>query len=167
MVWVDDLREGAFTEYDTLGNIINNGTYKADTIFQETKVVEEKLVGLLEVGITYTIVEEMPYLKQFEDIEDITQRRKKSDQFLLGHIYKNIIYPDFAREESIEGMVKINFTIYEDGSLRDIIVISGVCEVLEKECLRIMETIPAWNSGRQDGRAVRVKYYLPIRFKLN
>jgi hypothetical protein len=167
LVWVDGFREGAFTEYDTLENIIKNGVYKADTIFQETKVVEEKPVELLKPGTVYTIVEEMPYLKQFEDIEDKTERKKKSDQFLLEHIYQHIIYPDFAREESIEGKVKINFTIYEDGSLRDIVVISGVCEVIEKECLRIMETIPAWNSGRQDGRAVRVKYYLPIRFKLN
>ncbi|WMX17133.1 TonB family protein [Aureispira sp. CCB-E] len=167
LVWVDDLREGAFTEYDTLGNIINNGVYKADTIFEQTKVVEERSVQPLESGTIYTIVEEMPYLKQFEHIEDIVERKKKSDRFLLEHIYQHIIYPDFAREEGIEGKVIINFTIYEDGSLRDIVVISGVCEVIEKECLRIVETIPAWNPGKQDGKAVRVKYYLPIRFKLN
>lgn len=167
LIWINGLKEGTFTEYDTLGIVINSGVYKADTIFQQTKVVEKKPVQPLEHGAIYSIVEEMPYLKQFENIEDIIERKKKSDQFLLEHIYQHIIYPDFAREESIEGKVKINFTIYEDGSLRDIVVISGVCEVIEKECLRIVETIPAWNPGRQDGKAVRVKYYLPIRFKLN
>lgn len=166
LVWVNGIKEGAFTEYDTLGTVINSGVYKADTLFQQEKVVEKKPMQPLENN-AYTAVDEMPYLKQFEHIEDITERKKKSAQFLLEHIYKHINYPDFAREEGIEGNVKINFTIYEDGSLRDIVVVSGVCEVIEKECLRIIETIPIWNPGKQDGKVVRVKYFLPIRFKLN
>lgn len=164
ITWKYGVKEGAFTEYDSLGNTINEGIYQADTIFQQTKVEKEKRV--YANGAIFTLVEEMPYLKEFEHMEDIMERKKTSDNRLLKYIYENIKYPSVARRNNVEGLALFTFIVMEDGSITDIHTISGICESIEKECRRIINNMPPWNPGRQDGKAIRVIYQLPIRFKL-
>ncbi|BDS10430.1 energy transducer TonB [Aureispira anguillae] len=163
ITWVDDVKEGAFVEYDSLGNVINEGIYKADTIFQQTQIKEKEEY---QDGTIFAIVEEMPYLRECAHIEDPKERKKTSDQLLLKYIYNTISYPAFARENAAEGKAVICFTVMEDGRIRDVYTISGICESIEKECLKIVNNLPPWNPGKQKGKAVRVKYNLPIRFKL-
>jgi len=163
--WKDGLKEGVFIEYDSLGNKINEGIYKADTIFQQSKPEREQ--QLYSNDSFFTIVEEVPYLKEFEQITDIHERKIASDNGLLKYIYGNINYPPFPRENATEGLATICFTVMEDGSIKNIYAISGICESIEEECIRIVKSMPAWNPGKQRGKAVRVKYNLPVRFKLN
>ena len=163
--WKDGLKEGAFIEYDSLGNKTNEGIYKADTIFQQSK--PKRVQQLNSDSPIFTIVEEMPYLEEFEKITDLQKRKKASDNGLLKYIYSNISYPAFARENATEGMAIISFTIMEDGRIEDIYTISGICKSIEEECLQIVKNMPAWKPGKQRGKAVRVKYNLPVRFKLN
>lgn len=163
--WEKGVKEGEFIDYDTLGNIVNQGIYKADTIFQQTQ--KFKRIKSHQNGVVFMIVDEMPHLKEVEHITDIAERKKASDQALLKHIYGNISYPSFARENAAEGMAVIRFVIDTDGSVIDIYPLSGVCESIEKECLELVANLPPWNPGKQDGKAVRVRYNLPVRFKLN
>lgn len=165
ITWVNGVKEGKFIEYDTTGNISNTGIYKQDSIIQQTNVESENRI--YGNGDWFTVVEEMPYLKECSLIEDVKERKAASDQLLLKYIYSNISYPPFARENAVEGMALLSFTVMEDGRIEDVYTISGLCKSVEEECLKIVKNMPPWNPGKQEGKNVRVKYNLPIRFMLN
>ena len=81
-------------------------------------------------------------------------------------LVRNIKYPLLAQENGIQGRVICQFVVNSDGSIVDIAVVRGVEESLDKEAMRVIKSMPKWTPGRQGGKNVRVKYTLPIRFKL-
>ena len=81
-------------------------------------------------------------------------------------LVRNIKYPLLAQENGIQGRVVCQFVVNSDGSIVDIAVVRGVEESLDKEAIRVIKSMPKWTPGRQGGKSVRVKYTLPIRFKL-
>jgi protein TonB len=78
----------------------------------------------------------------------------------------NIKYPKAAVENNIQGTVKVSFTIEKDGSITDPVVMQSAGSGLDEEALRVMRLSPKWNPGMQEGKLVRVKYNLPIKFAL-
>lgn len=80
---------------------------------------------------------------------------------------KNIKYPILAAENDIEGNVFVSFTVEKDGSLTDIKVDRKLGYGTDEEAVRVLKLTKKWNPGLVDGRAVRVKYNIPIRFALN
>lgn len=164
LTYKDGLREGEFVEYDTDGSVLNKGMYKSDAIFSQ--LLEDEIYTPSDDTIL-ELVEAFPYLVGCEEGSSPEERKKCSDSLLLKTIYEQINYPTFAVENATEGNALINFTIYEDGTINDIVVYSGVCESIEKECLRVIALLPKWNPGRVEGKAVKVEHNLPIRFKLN
>jgi TonB family protein len=101
----------------------------------------------------YEIVEEMP-----EFPGGIT----KMNEF-LGN---NIIYPEYAVENNIEGRVIVEFVVNTDGTITGLQVKRSVHELLDNEALRVVKSMPKWKPGKNDGKLVRVKYTLPITFNL-
>lgn len=85
---------------------------------------------------------------------------------LNRYLVRNIKYPLLAQENGIQGRVVCQFVVNSDGSIVDISVVRGVEESLDKEAIRVIQSMPKWTPGRQGGKSVRVKYTLPIRFKL-
>ena len=85
---------------------------------------------------------------------------------LNRYLVRNIKYPLLAQENGIQGRVVCQFMVNSDGSIVDISVVRGVEESLDKEAIRVIQSMPKWTPGRQGGKSVRVKYTLPIRFKL-
>ncbi len=85
---------------------------------------------------------------------------------LNRYLVRNIKYPLLAQENGIQGRVVCQFVVNSDGSIVDISVVRGVEESLDKEAIRVIKSMPKWTPGRQGGKSVRVKYTLPIRFKL-
>ena len=83
-----------------------------------------------------------------------------------NRLYKNIKYPVFAREYGIQGMAVMRFIVEKDGSVSEITSVRGICDDIRDECIRIVESMPKWVPGTQDGKAVRVQFYLPVRFRL-
>jgi TonB family protein len=79
------------------------------------------------------------------------------------YLRDNIIYPDSAEKNGIQGTVYITFIIEPDGSITNAKVIKGAKE-LSGEALRVVEKMPKWNPGWQDGNKVRVKINMPIKF---
>ncbi|MBQ1651795.1 MAG: energy transducer TonB [Paludibacteraceae bacterium] len=79
---------------------------------------------------------------------------------------KNIKYPLIAQENNIQGRVVCQFVVNSDGKIVDVQVVRGVEASLDAEAVRVIKSMPAWTPGRQGGKNVRVKYTLPIRFKL-
>lgn len=87
-------------------------------------------------------------------------------QAILDFIAKTLQYPQIAKENGIEGRVVCSFIVEKDGSLSDINIVRGVDPSLDKEALRIIGEMPKWNPGTQRGKAVKVKYSVPINFSL-
>ena len=79
---------------------------------------------------------------------------------------ENIRYPVIAQENNIQGRVICQFTVNKDGSLVDVEVIRQVDPALDKEAIRVIKAMPKWNPGKQRGKPVRVKYTIPVKFKL-
>ena len=104
-------------------------------------------------GQVFAIVEKMP---QFPGGE------KAINEF----ISKTLQYPVIAQENGIQGQVVCSFIINQDGSVTDAEVISGVDPSLDREALRIVSAMPKWTPGTQRGKAVRVKYTMPVTFTL-
>jgi periplasmic protein TonB len=79
---------------------------------------------------------------------------------------KNLKYPSAAQSAGVSGKVFLQFTVNQDGSLDNISAIKGIGFGCDEEAIRVMKLMPSWKPGRQSGRAVRVKFNLPIVFTL-
>ena len=86
---------------------------------------------------------------------------------LMSFIAKSIKYPVVAQENGIQGRVTCSFVVNKDGSIVDAEVIRGIDPSLDKEALRVINTMPKWKPGKQRGKPVRVKFTVAINFRLN
>ena len=84
----------------------------------------------------------------------------------MSWLAANIRYPQEAYNNSIQGRVVVTFIVEADGSITDAKVIRSVAPQLDKEALRVVNAMPKWTPGLQNGKAVRTKYNLPVTFKL-
>ena len=100
------------------------------------------------------------------EIVDTPPTYPGGDAALLKFISDNIKYPEDAMKAGISGRVFTRFIINEDGSLSDIVVIRGVNSSLDAEAIRVVKAMPKWTPGKADGKAVKVRYALPLVFKL-
>ena len=82
-------------------------------------------------------------------------------------IGKNMKYPASARRMNIEGSVFVGFVVDADGKISEASIIKGISADCDKEALRVVQMMPKWRPGKQSGRPVRVKFVLPIKFKLD
>ena len=79
---------------------------------------------------------------------------------------KNMKYPQISQENGVQGRVIVQFVVNQDGSIVDAQVVRGVDPYLDKEALRVIGNMPKWKPGKQRGKAVRVKFTLPVMFRL-
>ncbi|WP_018620944.1 energy transducer TonB [Spirosoma luteum] len=85
---------------------------------------------------------------------------------LRNFLSKNLNYPRQATSANVSGRVYVSFVVNIDGSLTDIQVLKGIGFGCDEEARRVINSMPRWQPGRQSGRAVRVKFNLPISFSL-
>lgn len=88
------------------------------------------------------------------------------DQALFKFLGENVKYPVIAQENGIQGRVICQFVVNKDGSIVDVEVVRPVDPSLDKEAIRVIKSMPKWSPGKQRGKSVRVKYTLPVNFKL-
>ena len=86
---------------------------------------------------------------------------------LLEYLQKNVKFPQTLEDSDIEGTVAVSFIVRKDGSIDDVKVMRGVHPDLDAEAKRVVEAMPKWNAGTQNGKTVNVRYVLPIKFKNN
>ena len=79
---------------------------------------------------------------------------------------KNINYPVIAQENNIQGRVTCQFVVGRNGEIEDVKVVRGVDASLDKEAIRVIRSMPKWIPRKQGGNAVKVRYTLPVQFKL-
>ena len=85
---------------------------------------------------------------------------------MMGWLSKNIRYPAAAQENNIQGRVTVQFVVDENGKVTNPVVVRGVDPSLDAEAIRVVSSMPKWTPGKQNGQAVKVKYTLPVQFKL-
>ncbi len=85
---------------------------------------------------------------------------------LMEYLQKNIKYPSIAADNGIQGRVIINFVVNKDGSIVDPEIIKSLDPSCDKEAMRVIKAMPKWKPGRQRGKTVRVKYTVPVLFRL-
>lgn len=86
---------------------------------------------------------------------------------LFKYLAYNVRYPIDAAENKIEGRVLVTFVVEHDGSISNVNVANSVYPSLDKESIRVVSGMPKWIPGKANGKTVRVKYTIPITFRLN
>lgn len=130
---------------------------------EETAVAEdisvnyEEAVGVEQVSddmnTIFTIVEQQP-----EPPQGMTD--------FIEYINKNLKYPKKAKKEGIEGSVFVSFVVETNGTLTDFNTIKGLSSECDQEAIRLIKGSGTWKPGKQNGVARRVRYVLPVKFKL-
>lgn len=88
------------------------------------------------------------------------------DAALMAYLKNNVRYPVIAQENGVQGRVVISFVVERDGSITDVRVAKSVDPSLDKEAMRVISGMPRWQAGMQNGSPVRVKYNVPVAFRL-
>ena len=101
----------------------------------------------------YDVVEEMP-------------QYPGGPSALFEYLSQNIKYPSVAEENGVQGRVLVTFVVERDGTITDVRVVKSVDPSLDKEAQRVVNSMPRWIPGKQNGSPVRVKYTVPVTFKL-
>lgn len=145
----DDLAKTntAIGTFDVKGNDEAEGeVLKAKEVVVDEKPKEEETK-------VFDVVEQMPSFPG-------------GDAELMKYLSSHIKYPVVAEENGIQGRVIATFVVERDGSISDVKVFKSVDPSLDKEAIRVLKSMPKWIPGRQNGSAVRVKYTVPVTFRL-
>lgn len=139
--------KGSISIADVKGNDEENGKDIADLKQIVTQAAPEEQDKVFEV------VEQMPTYPGGQDA-------------LFEYLSKHIKYPVIAEENGIQGRVIVTFVVEKDGSITDINVVKSVDPSLDKEAKRVIGSMPHWIPGKQNGSSVRVKFTVPVTFRL-
>ena len=85
---------------------------------------------------------------------------------LMEYLSQNIKYPALAKEQGVQGLVIVEFVVNKDGSISDESIVRSVHPLLDAEALRVVKNMPKWSPGRNGGKPVRVRYTIPVTFRL-
>lgn len=120
------------------------------------------------VDIPMEVVED----DNFFDEDDLFQTVEEMPEFpggeakLLEYLANNIHYPERAREQGVQGRCIIEFVIERDGTVTEPKVVRSLESQCDNEAMRVIKSLPKWKPGKQKGKPVRVKYTVPVQFKL-
>lgn len=106
--------------------------------------------------------EEIPYVL----VEEKPKFMGQDEHAFTKWVGERLVYPEIAKENSVQGKVTLEFRVNIDGSVDNVIVLRGVDPSLDKEAVRVVSSSPKWTPGRQRNKAVRVIYTFPVIFQL-
>ena len=139
----------------------------------EKSYLEGKMASTKKDGMTVNQVDWQKKASNSEPQEKVIfQVVEEMPQFPGGmgeamkFLAKNMKYPVAAQQAKIEGRVIVQFVVEKDGSVSDVKVMRGVNSELDAEAIRVVSMMPKWIPGKQRGKAVAVKYTMPIMFRL-
>ncbi|MGL4851673.1 MAG: energy transducer TonB [Phocaeicola sp.] len=144
-----------------------------EIVENDAKVEESTIQASEETGQAVE-VKHIPVQVEEEEVEEqqIFQVVEEMPEFpggmaeCLKFLAKNMKYPTISQENGVQGRVIVQFVVNQDGSIVDPVVVRSVDPYLDREALRVIATMPKWKPGKQRGKAVRVKYTVPVTFKL-
>ena len=135
----------------------------------ETNVSVKDMSDYADVEVLgdYEFIEEEVDEKQILDVLDEQPEFPGGMQALMDFLRENIKYPRISRDSGSEGRVIVRFTVNSDGSIQDVEVAESSGDIcLDKEAVRVVGMMPKWIPGREEGKPVRVKFVLPVNFRL-
>lgn len=157
----------------------------APPILQQPKLTEvpdeqeikQEIQFVFDIEVTEGMKLEVPVLeiKPIEEPEDVDQvftivedkaTPKNGLMEFYNYVNSNIAYPAAARRMRVEGKVFVEFIVSRTGELTEIHTVKGIGAGCDEEAERVIKSSPAWNPGKQRGKAVRQRMVLPITFKL-
>lgn len=122
-------------------------------------------VGPVATGPIGPAIEEGDEGEVFQVVEQMPEFPGGMDK-LMEYLSKNIKYPSIAQENNIQGRVIVEFVVNKDGSIVEPKVMRSVDSSLDNEAMRVIKSMPKWNPGKQRGKPVRVRYTVPVLFRL-
>lgn len=155
-------------------NIVDNETELVEEEVETSEEVNQAIVTNA-VGTGTPSATTGPVGPVVEDVDenmvyDVVEQNPKfpgGDEALMKWLYENLKYPTICQEQGIQGRVITQFVVNRDGSIVDITIVRSPDPYMSKEAERVLKKMPKWQPGRQRGKAVRVKFTLPITFRLN
>jgi len=144
-------------------------------VIEDIEVVEDdEEVDEIDLGFIDDELEEIPDEEEPEIVaEEILDIAEVEPEFPGGPaemakwIQKNVVYPELSREMGEQGTVYVQFVVNKNGSIEQTKILRGVSDALDKEAKRVVGDMPRWKPGEQAGKPVRVRYTIPIKFKLS
>jgi len=173
-----DVIQVSFVGYQTQSVVVKDDSPLTILMRDDVQSMEEMVVmGMSPKSENADVVFEMPLEEakkpevpqQEEVIFQVVEEMPKFPgglQEAMVFIGKNIKYPVEAQQAKIEGRVIVRFVVGRDGSVSDVEVMRGVSPELDAEAVRVVSMMPKWIPGKQRGKAVAVKYTMPIMFRL-
>lgn len=171
-------KEGRIEDVEVIRSIYPSLDAEAVRVIKTMPLWEPGRNGEEPVNVRYTVpiqfrlsdakpekMKEMPANHTFTVVEKMPQF-PGGDRELLKFIGSSIKYPVLAQENNIQGRVVISFIVNTDGTVVEPEVIRRIDPSLDAEALRVVKNFPKWNPGEQRGKPVRVKYTVPIQFRL-
>lgn len=142
-----------------------------DTPIAKSTVATETLdIQSAELSLTITNPKDTiiptPEDVVFEVVEVMPEFPNGGMPGLMKYLGKNVKYPIEAHANNIEGRVVVHFIVNKDGSISNVGLTRSVDPLLDKEAIRVISDMPKWKPGMQRGKAVRVKYTVPVMFRL-
>lgn len=129
------------------------------------------LIAQESTSKVYTIVEEMPIFPDCDSLDSYDEQLQCTNKMIYNFIGKETIYPKEAEEKKVEGSVYIQYIVDEFGKVNNVEVMRGLSgkegELLNQEAVRVISSLPTMKPGKQDGKAVRVQYTIPLKFRVN
>ena len=127
---------------------------------------EENGIDVAELNKNQAIAQEPVEEEVFLIVEQMPEF-PGGEAALRAYIAKNIKYPATAQEMGIQGKVYVTFIVDKNGNVTKATIARGIDAALDKEALRVINTLPKWTPGKQRGSPVSVSYTVPINFTLN
>jgi protein TonB len=128
------------------------------------------IMALMAVfGLTTVSAQKTVVAKKNQKVFDIVEQMPEypgGQAALFEFISKNVKYPDDAVKKKVEGKVFVTFVVDTDGKITDVSLMRKVFPSLDAEAIRVISAMPNWIPGKQKGQVVRVKYTVPIMFRL-
>ena len=122
------------------------------------------MLGLTTVNAQKTVVAQKN--QQVFDVVEQMPEYPGGMPALIDYLTQNVKYPSDAEKQKIEGIVIATFIVEKDGSISNVEVVKPVFPSLDSEAIRVITGMANWTPGKQKGETVRVKFTLPISFRL-
>ena len=151
-------------------DIVENDEEIEEEEIQSTEDTQEAITGPTGPVVSGPVgpvmaAEEGDEGEVFQVVEQMPEFPGGMDK-LIEYLSKNIKYPSIAQENNIQGRVIVEFVVNKDGSIVEPKVMRSVDTSLDNEAMRVIKSMPKWNPGKQRGKAVRVRYTVPVLFRL-
>ena len=143
---------------------------KKEDIGNEDKKGNDEAAPTIEENPSELQVIEEPKVVEDKTFEMFDIQKPPSfpggEKELLKFLQKNIEYPSLAKENNIQGTVPLTFVVNKDGSVSDVQIMRDIGGGCGKEAVRVVKSMPKWVPGEANGHAVKVRFTLPVKFKL-